>query len=473
MKAVSTEHRTLTNSEHRTSNSEHRMFNILHSLFGLCSNCLWSDSSLAATGSKIESLISNLKILQHSMFSVRCSKFASVGRSMFGLLVILSLLIIQQAAASIQLAQIDLGALPVEKVTTFELTLPFTGEPQLLTGVESSCSCLVVNQFPETLETGENHLKITFKPNDTGPSQVSLTFNGIDVETGEQVAQVAPVAVVGVADTKAAELQEWIQRISPEVLYTKLARYKIIDVRGSEDYKKAHIPGSFEYTLDAFVALADQFKEPIVLVGDGLLSAREVALLGKRGSTESPLFWLVGGLPAWMRQGLPVQGIWPSRVDVSTISLQRWLETGGSSQDWEIVDLNGKSSSQGYFFGRSMRSYDRESYENMGAFLLEVQEDFMRSPDSPGLLVIGDEKGLGHTSVEHNMADFSTVPLYYLSQGDAALPNWLASTRDPHLSVPKSYRYSSAGNRSSASKSSRVIRSSGRRGSGCSSCPGR
>ena len=418
-------------------------------------------------------------VFQHSMaclacqllYVVLCSKFDGRGVKFASFFILLTFAALNQIWAS-SIKSIDLGALPVERATSIELDLSFSGEPLWVTAIESSCSCLIVEEFSDTMETGNNPLEITFTPNDAGPSEVSLIISGLETASGEQVSYDIPVAVVGVAGSEPVQLQRWVQTIDSAVLHSNLEQYAIIDIRGSGSYKKAHIPGSFEYTLDAFVALSDQFKKPVVLVGDGLFSTYESELLEKRGAVEDrPLFWLEGGLPKWMRKGLPVQGTWPSQVVVSTISLQRWLNTGGLSSDWEIVDLTGDAQRQNAFFGHAVHVYKPDSESNSEAFLLNVQEDVLRSPDSQGVLVIGDAKGLSYPGIEHNRAVSHTVPVYYLNQGNAAVSRWLAAMREVHVSGTKSYVYSSSNNSSSFPVGRSALRTG--RKSGCRSCPKR
>jgi rhodanese-related sulfurtransferase len=410
--------------------------------------------------------------IQNSMFTVHRSKFVRVRRSIFGLLLLSLLPVTHIWSSPLQLDPIDLGALPVGKATSFKVDVLFSGDSQWITGVESSCSCLVVEQFPETMEKGENAFDITFTPNGAGPSEVEFTISALNRGSGEQVSYDVPVTVVGVTGAEPAQLQGWVQTINSAVLHSNLEQYAIIDIRGSGSYKKAHIPGSFEYTLDAYVALSDQFRKPVVLVGDGLFSPHESLLLERRGAVEdSPLFWLEGGLPAWMRKGLPVQGTWPSQVLVSTISLQRWLKTGGPLSEWYIIDLTGEVQQQNMFFGHSVYRYKPNTESDLGSFLLDVQEDAMRSLNSEGLLVIGDPGGLSYPDIEHNKAVSHTVPVYYLNQGNAAISRWLATARDVQASGTKSYVYSSGDSTFSASDSGATIRTGSR--SGCRSCPKR
>lgn len=410
-------------------------------------------------------------IFQYLQLRIQCSTFA-VERWMFTALFLLFPFVTctQIWANPMQLESIDLGALPVGETTSLTITVPFAGKSQWITGVESSCSCLVVEQFPETMEPGENAFTIAFTPNDAAPSEVALAISALDAETSQQIAYDVPIAVIGLEVTQSTELPIWIERIDPATLHSKLEQYVLVDIRGSESHRNAHIPNSLEYGLDAFSVLSEQFKKPVVLVSDGLLSAREFALLEKRGEIKGrPLLWLEGGLPTWMRAGLPVQGAWPSRVAVATLSLQRWLETGGLASDWEIVDLTGSAQKQNTFFGHAVHLH--ASGTDLGALLLKAQEDILRNTDSKGLLVVGDSRGLSYPGVEHNKAVSHTMPVYYLNQGDAGVSGWLAAARSVHDSDVKSYVYSSSGNTFSAPAGGSALRT-GRR-SGCSSCPKR
>lgn len=399
-----------------------------------------------------------LNKIRRLMFGVRCSMF--------------SLLFLQQASASIQLEQIDLGALPVEELTSLTINLPFSGDSEWITSVESSCSCLGIDYFPNTVENGDNYFDITFTPSDSGSAEVALTISALNAQSGKQTSYKVPVAVVGFKASEPVQLHPRIQPINPAMLRSNSEQYTIIDIRGAASYKKARIPGSFEYTLDAFVALSEQFTKPVVLVGDGLLSDQENILFEKiEEHWRNSLFWLEGGLPAWMREGLPVQGAWPSSVDASTISLQRWLEAGGTSSSWEIVDLAGNNRLQNVFFGHTVHTYNPDSGTVLGSFLLEVQEKSLRSSDSRGILIIGDSRGLSYSGIEHNDKVSHTVPIYYLNQGDGAVAGWLKAARGVHNSGTKSYVYSSSDSIFSAPGGGATIRT-GRR-SGCRSCPKR
>jgi len=401
--------------------------------------------------------------IPRSIFDVRCSMFISF--------ILLPLVLPPQTwANSIQQKAADLGALSVGESTSLTLKVPFSGDSQWITGVESTCSCLNITHFPETMESGENLFEITFTPDNAGPSKVDLTISVLDAKTSQPVAYNLPVAVVGVEVAPSPEMPSWIQHIDSATLHSNLEQYTLIDIRGSESYKNAHIPNSLEYGLDAFSSLSEQFRKPVVLVGDGLLSMRERTLLDQRGEIKGrPLLWLEGGLPTWIREGLPVQGTWPSRVAVATLSLQRWLETGGMSSDWEIVDLTGEAHKQATFFGHPVHLHAADTgLENL---LLKSQENVLRSPESKGLLVVGDPRGLSYPSVEHNNAVSHAVPVYYLNQGDTAVSGWFATARGIHDSSVKSYTYSSSGSTFSAPAGGRPLRTSKR--SGCRSCPKR
>jgi len=376
-----------------------------------------------------------------------------------------------QAAPTINLKSFDLGAVPVDQATAFELKLPFSGADQLLTKVESSCPCLQVNAFPRTLAAAAEPLRIQFTPTGAGPAEVTLNFTGLDAENGAPFAQIIPVKVVGVSPQPVPELPDWIQPLSPQSLHAHLPGYHIVDIRGSSNYAKAHIPGSLEYRLDMFAALMDRFTDKVVFVSDGLLSAREVEQLADMRDTDTQLFWLEGGLPAWMRQGLPVAGSWPTKVDAATISLQRWLDTGGVAADWQVVDITGQLPKPPSFFGHDVQTQDSVGSKDLQIFLSTLQAQALRSVDNRGLLIIGDERNLLDADVERCLDPSAAVPVYYLAGGQRALSTWLVSARKSTVSSVQSYRYTSAGNVRTA-PGVVPLRRSGRKGE-CSSCPGR
>ena len=441
------------NFKHRTLNVKHRMSKF-HQLSKSLKETIFASSRL-----RVRHSVSSVLVFL-SFFILHSSLFL--------------LLLMQQtlASASIQMESIDLGALPVAKATSMTVNLSFSGDSEWITGVESSCSCLGIDSFPKTMKKGDNYFDITFIPNDSGPAEVDLTIFGLNAQSGEQTSHRIPVSVIGFKAAEPNQLHSQIQSIRPSVLYSQLERYAIIDLRGSESYRHAHIPGSFEYTLDALVARLDRFKKPLVLVSDGLLSDRESRLLEKMSESGLlSLFWLEGGLPIWMRAGLPVQGVWPSTVGAATISLQRWLDSGGASSNWEVVDLTGGAQTQNSFFGHSVHLYESGKDSDLESFLREVQESAAQSPNSSGILIIGDSRGLAYPVIEHSRAVSHDLPVYYLNQGDAAVSGWLASVRNENSSSTQSYVYSSDGN--AVFRSSGGLRPRTGRKSGCSSCPGR
>jgi len=93
-------------------------------------------------------------------------------------------------------------------------------------------------------------------------------------------------------------------------------RAVVVDVRGSDDFQKSHIPGAKhipEVELKNRISELSKFKErPIVLVGTRPTAAMRALKTG--GFNE--IAQLRGGMTAWLEAGLPTQkatGIHPSQ----------------------------------------------------------------------------------------------------------------------------------------------------------------
>ena len=367
--------------------------------------------------------------------------------------------------------RIDLGAVPIGEKVELAVNLPPVEGSVWLTEVESSCPCLEVSQFPETLETGLNLLNIHFKAEAIGAADLTLTFIGFDTENEVPFRQVLPVITTGFEPVAATTLPKTIEPLLPNHVYSKKRYYQIIDIRGVNAYNKVHIEGSLEYSLDSYVALADKFKRPVVLVGDGLLSSHQVDILEQLVSTGKSVFWLQGGLPGWVRQGRPVEGVWPSKVSSATITLQRWLESGGASGGWQVVDLSGGLKNWPTFLGQKLHRLDAEQKSSMKLLLQKIQEAALRSIESKGILIVGDSKGMGYPMVEAYVDRQNDVPVYYLRGGSDAVSAWIQFDSSSDSSGIQSYTYTTSQGALSVPGIAPRINSGRRRG--CSSCPGR
>lgn len=79
---------------------------------------------------------------------------------------------------------------------------------------------------------------------------------------------------------------------------------QIVDIRDSQSYGAAHIPGSThlsEQNLEQFIKETDSDTALIVMCYHGISSQSASAYLSSRGFTET--YSLDGGFEAWQRSG--------------------------------------------------------------------------------------------------------------------------------------------------------------------------
>ena len=229
---------------------------------------------------------------------------------------------------------IDLGVLPVGVTVPFTFDLTYAAPEKAVLEIESGCSCLEVTTTPEVLNQDANRIGFTFTPNGSGPAQIDLQFLTLDPSSGETQSYTLPVKVVGFEPSENTSVLDTLRKVQPSEAFQRLGAYQVVDIRGVNAYEKARVPGSFEYSLDSLQAKEDLLSEKVLLVGESVLKQREVVLLKQLAAKATDLVWLQGGMSAWLRQGLPAEGTWPSSAHASMISLSRWLENGASEDQW-------------------------------------------------------------------------------------------------------------------------------------------
>lgn len=103
-----------------------------------------------------------------------------------------------------------------------------------------------------------------------------------------------------VAQVQAEELATWLANDG--------AGTCLIDVSSSAGYVKQHIPGSrwaLASTLEQVLAELKSCSRVVLYCADGLRSRFAAVHLSR--SSKAPVYWLDGGLQAWLRQDLPVE----------------------------------------------------------------------------------------------------------------------------------------------------------------------
>lgn len=367
----------------------------------------------------------------------------------------------------------DLGVLPLGEASLFSLPIDDSGLGEsIVVEIKSDCPCLEVLSAPEALTAGEDILEFAFTPNGPGPAQINLNILTLDVDNGTQTTLTLPVSMIGFAKADMASRESVgtePKKVLPSEAYARLGAYNVIDVRGPSAFEKARIPGSFEYSLDALLAKRNLHQERLLLVGEGALNKRERRLLGELAAKAPQLELLSGGMVSWLRQGLPVEGKWPSSVDVSTISLQRWLEAGGAGSDWSVLDLSNKVAPDERFFGHEVIRSQGNSSEAIREATIQAMETAMRRPDGNAVLVIGDARELVYPLAEVAARSDGPIQVFYLEQGVVAYQKWKERTLPGASNAIQTISLTTS-DQLPAPGSPFVLQGSGGH-SGCSTCP--
>lgn len=374
------------------------------------------------------------------------------------------------SAGTVHLPEIKLGALPVDRETSFSVNLPYSGRALVIVELDSNCPCLQIGEATDTLTAGENRVTFGYTPFDTGPATVRIEGKLLDPETGEVSTLRVPISMIGFDGSGSSGLPEWMPRVSPNEAYGKMGSYRVLDIRGPEAYEKAHIPGSFEYSLDAIIARPSLLAGPVLIVSDGLVGVRESMLLAELHASSKHIHWLDGGLPAWHRADMPVTGVWPTITNVARVSMERWLEGSRALEDrWVVVDLS--QTMEGRFLGLNVVRPKGSDRESIGESILTAMEATLRLPHAEGVLVIGDARELVYPTAESARSRYAGLPVYYLINGEHGYHRWLAARSGQSSGGLQTISFS--GNQLlSAPGAEHSLQSSGR-SSGCASCPGR
>lgn len=367
------------------------------------------------------------------------------------------------------LTAIDLGALPVDQAAQFVFELTFTEFDKAVFEIESECSCLDITTAPQTLNAEASPLHFTFTPNGSGSAVVNLKLRTLDVASGESLTYTLPVKVVGFdVFTSSSDVLSDLKQVKPAAAFQQLGAYRVIDIRGAVAYGEARIPGSFEYSLDALLAKNELFSSKLLLVGKSVLKKREASLLKQLTGKATDLVWLDGGMSAWLRQGLPVEGSWPSSTHASTISLNRWLESGPTTAEWQVVDLSSQVPVGEKFFGHAVLRPDSNQSQAIHQVVLHAMEDALRQPQGRAVLVIGDARELVYPLAEVAARGDRPIQVFYLKNGVLAYHNW---KRASHESVQPGLQTISLTSSSQLPAPGSSYSHLSKAKSGCSVCP--
>lgn len=125
------------------------------------------------------------------------------------------------------------------------------------------------------------------------------------------------VAQLDIREANPAEVNAWL----------KLGQAVLVDVREADEFAREHVAGAILNPLsrlDAGAMAVPPGKKLVIMCRSGNRSSQAlVALTGKMGGT---VYNMMGGLNAWMKQGLPVE------KDLSQpIPIMRQVQIGAGS----------------------------------------------------------------------------------------------------------------------------------------------
>jgi rhodanese-related sulfurtransferase len=97
-----------------------------------------------------------------------------------------------------------------------------------------------------------------------------------------------------------------LSEIAASQLASRLANVRVIDLRASADYRRAHVPGAVWSIRPRLAAVLGDASKPVVLVADDPNVAR-LATLDIRESGIADVAVLAGGMAGWQNAGQPVE----------------------------------------------------------------------------------------------------------------------------------------------------------------------
>lgn len=277
-------------------------------------------------------------------------------------------------------------------------------EALTLAGAETSCDCLSAQFSPVRVEPGQVvHLPFTYSSKATGRAEMTVTFLAPDRKSAGVV-----TVTVFVAD------REWL--ISPAVLQSRDVSEPItlIDVRSAAQFGAAHIPQAINVPAFAIKTRADLRERRVVLIDDGvapdelLEDVRSLRLRGFKGVVV-----LEGGMPGWMRAGLPAEGTSVSTMSIAAVSPAAFVRARASAP-WRVLEIGsrGGDSGPGQF----------ERWEDAAARLPRREADPARL--AANVLVIAPD-ATAHANIEARLQGPTAPPVFYLEGGQAALGEFL------------------------------------------------
>lgn len=206
-----------------------------------------------------------------------------------------------------------------------------TASEQVLGQVRSDCPCASPLAYPARVGPGETvTISVAYRADTPGPIAVRIELAADD--------KTAPWAgfVLGGAVGDAA----WL--VAPAALSTAaFANAALIDLRDVEEFARVRLPRSFPMQAQALARRTDLRDRLLVVVDSGLdPTATLLAVAEMRAAGFRSVYGLDGGLSAWMRAGLPVDGVATSVVEAASLTPVEFDRTR-LNQPWHVHHMPG------------------------------------------------------------------------------------------------------------------------------------
>jgi len=343
---------------------------------------------------------------------------------------------------------VGLGSVPALSQETLEArvgeVVPYTltitnaqSGTMLLTGYESSCPCLTLEEYPREVPAGESMpIQVQIAPDRPGeyryelvvatahPDQPEVAYS-IDVhvqEGGERTLLRRDSRIRDILKTRPRDRDRSLYRSVQYVRSTLQdeSRMMLIDVRRKALYLGTHVPGAVNMELWTLKARRYLKNRSVVLIDEGHGSAYcEEVCVELRNSGFRSIHILQGGMNKWVASGGPVEGTGHGRRELTRINPAAFLASQ-DYKDWLVLDAGTAATTE-----HSLEGLNRVVNANgVKARLQEAMPAAYVEPDFRRVLIV-DQDGEGYAGYETRLGDLDHAVVFYLEKGQLGLEKQL------------------------------------------------
>lgn len=355
--------------------------------------------------------------------------------------------------------QIDLGELGLWDVKTVELHIENPSGAGITLGTpESSCECLELVSFPDTVAAGgSGEIQMRLEAREIGDFAFTVTtiVNGAP-KSSELLFSV--VDKVWQASRQAAA-SDGLLVSATDALRQPAGALTFIDVQGADAFSRATVRGSQNVPLHALKTRKRFQTQKLVLVGDGILEGElldQARVLRTQGFANVVV--LEGGVRAWQLEGGQIEG--SSRFPAQSAIVTAWqIPAMQREGGWDVVAIDSEDAPK-----TALRLTSRLSWTGDSAALHADLEPLLAPTGRRLLIVPSDDAWI--EPIERIVNKAAKRPVYYLQGGLEAVE--AVSARRPNPKSPQSLTINN-------DLAFRTIsgRSNGIRLGGCATCPGK